>query len=307
VSAMALSAMIRANSPSLEMSPQEATLSDRELPIRFDRCFESANVRDPAEKIAIQFAQRVGYLLTTLKRGDDVNRAARSDCDHTFWDHWATIQTVHFGGGLLSGNLGRRFIDDLNAFWTSQAFPPMKFSLAPHGDALPLVGAAMTIREDCDKALVFDFGGSYVKRAVAQYEMGTFKKLFPLRSLPAGWTHEEDAKRTGANVRDFMVETICKTWAQVADASLARQIPLSLAAYVRDGQPLERQGGDYSMLCHLSEHADEMLSRAVSLHLHTAIKIELHHDGTAAANVYRGEKNSAILTFGTAIGHGFPS
>jgi hypothetical protein len=290
-SAAALSAMIR------EDFPQLASLDDRELPIQFDRFFESP----AAERIARRLAQNVGYLLATLKRGDGVNRAVRSDCDETFWNHWAKIETVHFGGGLLSGNLGRRFADDLGAFWAEEKFPAMQFDVSPFGEALPLVGAASTVA-DGEISLVLDFGGSFVKRAIASKRQGEVVSLQMLPAVETRWQRSDDPKETGRAVQEFMVQTISQTW----NVSLARTIPVSIAAYMRDGQPLERQGGDYSLLCRLSDCAEDALSKAISGRLGSDVGIHLLHDGTAAAKVYAGEQNAVVLTLGTAIGHGFP-
>ena len=47
----------------------------------FDRCFEAADtmIRDEAERIAVEIGQAFGYLLLTLKLGDEASRAVRPD------------------------------------------------------------------------------------------------------------------------------------------------------------------------------------------------------------------------------------
>ena len=45
----------------------------------------------------------------------------------------------------------------------------------------------------------------------------------------------------------------------------------------------------------------------VSAELDRRISVKLLHDGTAAATTYAGERHTAVITIGTALGIGFPS
>jgi hypothetical protein len=174
----------------------------------------------------------------------------------------------------------------------------MRFDVSPHGYALPLVGAASTVA-DGEKSLVLDFGGSFVKRAIASQRNGAALQMLP--PLATKWKRSDDANETARGVEQFMVETISQTW----NVSLARKIPVSIAAYVRDGQPLERQGGDYSLLCRLSDCANDALSKAISERFGSDVRIQLLHDGTAAAKVYAGEKTRLFSRLGRQLGTDF--
>src|SRR5690554_11876 len=102
VSAWALSNLIRERADSLKL-PDALTKSDRELPILFDRCFESLDpqVREAALSIQKQFTRNLYILLLTLKRGDEVNRQARANWDESYWNHWREVQHIWLGGGLV--------------------------------------------------------------------------------------------------------------------------------------------------------------------------------------------------------------
>jgi hypothetical protein len=298
VSARALSTMILEHADSLKL-PDTQTKNDRELPILLDACFDSDDpqVRDTAQSIKTQFARNLYYLLLTLQRGDEISRQARTDWDDSYWDHWRDIQHIWLGGGLVSGHLGRQVVDELrHDFQTGYTV-----SLDPHGDALPIIGAARCIPFGHDSTLVFDFGGSFVKRARAVYKNGTLTELHRLPSIPTPSLTEDQPQL----LFDFFVSTIVDTWKQTG-GTLAPFIPVSLAAYVRDGQPLERQGGLYASLRHVADTAQHALSEAVSERIGMAIKVLLLHDGTSAALTYAGSLQTAVIMIGTAMGVGFP-
>jgi len=298
VSARALSMLIREHADALKL-PDAHTKNDRELPILFDGCFESddPHARDVAQRIEKRFAKNLAAMLLTLKRGDEVNRQARTDWDDSYWNHWRDIQKIWFGGGLVSSHLGWQAVDDLRQnFQTGYTA-----SLDPHGDALPMIGAARCVPPGDDSALVFDFGGSFVKRARAIYENGTFTELHRLESIATPALTDDQYPA----LFDFIFATIVTTWEQ-AGGSFAPVIPISIAAYVRDGQPLERQGGLYASLRHVADNAQRALSEAVSERLGRAINILLLHDGTSAALTYAGSLHTAVIMIGTAMGSGFP-
>src|SRR3954447_18975615 len=122
LSADALGGIIRARAEELQLPMQHSTLDDRDLPHRFGECLIGSSplcVRELASDIARRFASRMGYVLLTLKRGDVVNRAARPEWNDSYWSHWAKLEHVAFGGGLLQGPLGARFTSDLAEFWST--------------------------------------------------------------------------------------------------------------------------------------------------------------------------------------------
>ncbi len=298
VSAHALSALIRENADLLKL-PSAQTKSDRELPILLDGCFDSDDpqVRDTAQTVKKQFARNLYYLLLTLKRGDEINRQARTDWDESYWNHWRDVQHIWLGGGLVSGHLGRQVVDDLrDEFQTGYSV-----CLDPHGDVLPMIGAARRVPFGYDSAVVFDFGGSFVKRARTIYENGTLTEFHRLPAIPTPSLTENQPHL----LFDFFVSTIAETWEQVG-GRLAPVIPVSLAAYVRDGEPLERQGGLYASLRQVADNAQHTLSAAVSERIGMAIQVILLHDGTSAALTYAGSPQTAVIMIGTAMGVGFP-
>jgi hypothetical protein len=305
VSAKALCELIRQYADGLQLTETDLAADERHLPIIFDGCFESADaaVRTTADAIRSQIKQHLAYLLLTLHRGDAVNRAVRTDWDDSYWNHWAGIQQVVIGGGLFSGHLGQIIGAD---FWA--AFPARMTASVPgvtrnpYGNASPLVGAARYAPAG-EAALTFDFGGSFVKRGLALYRDGILTEMRMLPTLPTRSTTGQ-AEALFA----FMVRVIGDTWKQIERFGVTpvTTIPVSIASYVRNGQPLERQGGAYAELRLLHTSTQQALSEALREQIGLPITIHLLHDGTAAASIYAGLESTAVVTVGTAIGNGFP-
>lgn len=81
---------------------------------------------------------------------------------------------------------------------------------------------------------------------------------------------------------------------------------VSVAAYIRDGNPLLTQAGVYMQTNLITDNLERELSHRVGAELGTEIHVKLLHDGTAAATTYAGEAHTAVISMGTALGIGFP-
>ena len=308
VSAVALARLIRQHAGSLQLDPN---LNDDALRLALDSCFVSpdATVRAAADAIGRRIGRNLGYILLTLKRGDAVNRAARTEWDDSYWHHWGRIKRVWLGGGLVGGRLGPVARDSALTIIGEANVGDYTLQISPHAPILPLVGAAAYAPPTCKTALVFDFGQTMIKRAWAVYEDGELTELHRLPSHPTGWTEIERASDDPAQqaTRFFgrMVSIIAATWHR-AGMLPGSPILTSVAAYVQDGHPMLAQGGAYGQLRHITDHLQTELARRVGAHLGVGIDVLLIHDGTAAATTFAGTKNTAVITVGTAMGIGFP-
>jgi hypothetical protein len=312
ISASAVSQMIR-RAEELELTTAEAALIDRDLPPCLDRRLKSSNVRVSSVVNAVvqQFAHNAAYVVLSMTHGRSAGHPPQDEWESQYCEHWSRIKTVIFGGGLTSGYLGERFSDALQTFWMANEFPAMSFRIAPHGVNLALSGAAHSVGTDGAAVLAFDFGGSFVKRGIYRTSAGRTSQVKQLEPLAAPVLDPElsfrDFHGTAKILFEFIVETIGTTLLEIrTKEKVISLIPVSLASYVRDGQPIARQGGPYSTLCTISQCASDSISAAVSSRVGTAVKIKLLHDGTAAAQCYAGLANAAVITLGTAIGVGFP-
>jgi hypothetical protein len=312
VSAQALTRLIRQHLTPLQLN---ADLSDHQLRLAFDARLESAipSIRGVANHVARTIGRYFGYVLLTLKRGDRVNRDARPEWAFRHWDHWAQIERVWLGGGLVSGNLGPHIARHARQVMQEGGVEDFVVHLSPYAAHLPLVGAARYAPPGTDSAVVLDFGGTMIKRARAVFEKDHLVELHRLPSQPVHWTSvgafdETTPEQAGKLVRD-MAATIAKTWRRASamgPSHPADTLAMSVAAYVQDGNPLVTQAGLYMQTNLVTQNLAAELARRVSTELNRSISIKLLHDGSAAATTYAGERHTAVITIGTAMGIGFP-
>jgi hypothetical protein len=312
VSSQALTRLIRQHQARLQI---DADLEDYAARLAFDQCLTSDNpsIQAAAEEVAYTVGRYLGYVLLTVKRGDAVNRAARPEWGFSQWGHWAGIQRVWLGGGLVSGNLGPRLAQHAAATVRADGWKDFTIRVSLFGAFLPLVGAARHIPAGNDTGLVLDFGGTMIKRARVRLAEDQLAALHCLSSLAARWdvghTFDDTSPAQAKQLIQRMASIIGATWREVQQMSgtwPGNTIPVSLAAYVRDGQPLSTQGGGYALTNLVTDNLEMELAGRVSAALDRRIQIKLLHDGTAAATTYGGEQNTAVIMLGTALGTGFP-
>jgi hypothetical protein len=311
VSATALTQLIRQHSDELQLDPN---MDDHALHLALDDCFasEQAIVRTAAERVGRRIGRNMGYILLTLKRGDAVNRAARREWDDSYWTYWGKIKRVWLGGGLVSGRLGPAIKQHALAVLKEAGVSDYVISISPFASALPLVGAARLAPPGCQTALVFDFGGTMIKYALAIYRNNQLTTLHCLPSQPTEWTKIEqaldDPTQQASHLFNRMISAITNAWHHAESIGLLPVSPImvSVAAYVRDGCPVAAQAGAYVQLGRITDNLQIELARQVSRQLGETIAVTLIHDGTAAATTYAGMKDTAVITIGTALGIGFP-
>jgi hypothetical protein len=266
-------------------------------------------------EVARRYGERLGWLLVTLRRGDLASREARPDWDASYWQRWASLTTVFLAGGIVDGPLGGPITAQAAETLTRAGHPELTVRTAHWPAVLPLIGAARAARGPFQEAvagMVFDFGGSFVKRAHAQYRGGRLVGLRLLAPVPARWTvpsaGREPTLEETAHLAHFIVTTLAETWEAVRARTplLSTDILISLASYIRDGQPLARQGGTYAALHTIADDLPGWLGEQVSRAVGTAVAVYLLHDGTAAATALADEPNVSVIMLGTALGVGYP-
>ncbi len=316
VSAAALSALIRVAAADLSLSPVLDDPAPDALGLHrvFDRILRdtSGPYHAAAETIARTIGRRLGWILLALRRGDAANRAARAEWDASYWDHWAGIRQVWLGGGLVSGAAGDTIRRGALDVFAQAGIDDMTIRVSPYRAYLPLVGAARRVPAECRSALVFDFGGTFIKRARAVIDDGTLAALVPLDPVPtdreAITQQADDPTAWAARLLDHVLDIITQTWrdASRTDAPPCPAISGSIAAYIRDGRPLLAQHGYYMQLLRLADNVEDLLAGRLRESLGAPIAVRLVHDGTAAATAHAGEPRAAVITIGTALGIGFP-
>ncbi len=303
----ALVRQIRRDTAVLQLNPHAPDLLHQ-----FDACFESPDdgVRETAVSIAHEYGRKLAFHQLVLKRADAVNRVVRSDWQAAHWNYWAQIRQVWLGGGLMAGHCGAVAAAEAQTFIRRHGFPGYTLAVSPHAASLPLLGAARAAPPAAPAMLVFDFGQTAVKRAVAHYRDGVLVKLTVLRSLPAGCPHLDwsQDRSLASQTRDRILHVVGETWMEVEahGVRLCDTLTLVLACYLLHGQPRPEDWGCYGRLQQFAPHLASYLAAQLEPRIGQPVQINLLHDGQAAALPYAGQPHSAVITFGTALGIGFP-
>jgi hypothetical protein len=279
----------------------------------FDGCFTVASpgVRAVARKIAESYGRRLGILVLTLKRADEINRRARPSWQEHHWTFWQGITQFYIGGGLLSGAMGPITVTAAKKELIACAIEDITVKRSPFGQMLPLAGLARTAAAGTKAMLLLDFGQTHVKRAVAFYQDSNIVELRELPLVAAGFAsvkQEAPLREIAQEAADKVVELAAQSWLEVRrrDWLVAPEIALSLACYLINGHPPSSEMGYYGRLQLLTDHLQTYLAGRISAAVGQPIKLALLHDGSAAALVYTGQPRTAVLMLGTAIGVGFP-
>jgi hypothetical protein len=310
LSAAALTGMARAAAPALGLDPDAP-----DLLMAFDACLTavSPTTRGAAQALAHAYGQRLGLLLTLLKRGDPASRAARPDWQEAHWVFWRSRRVIWLGGGLLAGALGPIAAAAAEHALHAAGLVEMRVRCAAQAAHLPLWGVARSAPAEATAMAVFDFGQTRVKRGLARYAGGRLLGLAPLPALDSGCGHvRRFAYFPGAAARqaERMVAIMAATWREARDAGwpLGDSVGVSAATYLVDGHPPPGYGvlSCYGRLQLLSPNVRADLGRRLRAALGRPLRLRLEHDGAAAALALAGERKAAVILLGTALGVGFP-
>ena|SRR5579859_7202228 len=303
LSSQALAARVQRHGQQLCLELEDG----RDPLLAFDRCFLSGDlaVRQLAEQIAESIGQALGYLVLTLKRGDDISRAKRPEWDDSYWAQWGQVNQVWLGGGTVSGLLGQRLAKHAQNFINASGSLPCRVAVSPYKNLMPLFGLARYMPLGTLSALVFDCGASSTKRAAVQYRESCLSKLRAYPSIPMPYgAFSPDSLGQATIILEHLLDVICRTHGAVSGDAIDT-IGLCLACYLQHGQPFDK--GCYGSLRLVSDDLQCLLVAELTRRLKKTIRVILMHDGTAAAAAHAGKPQAAVVMLGTALGLGFPA
>ncbi|MFG1495537.1 hypothetical protein ABMA57_02810 [Saccharospirillum sp. HFRX-1] len=272
VSTQALHGLMLAEDPGDERSVRQ-----------FLRTFDSDQASDA--RILARYAERLTTVLKTALRAD--YWLAGSDFQQGYARYWQRCQRLVLGGGLSSGAFGRALTEALNGQLDGR-----ELALSPYGGQTGLVGLT-TVWHEPSPLLVMDFGATGIKRGLVDAQGN-------LHSLPElnvdHWLNDDGLFRAEA------FSAVLRDSRTLVGAALPTAI--SLACYMKDGQPYDYHSGVYHRLVEDSPHL------ASSLHQHWLPEaglgrlVTLLHDSSAAALAFPASVPAIMVTLGTGLGVG---
>lgn len=310
VSGLALARELRARAAALDLDPGSPTLL-RDFEGGLSNPDATASAREAAVDVALRFGRRLGSLLLMLAEGDAANRAARPDWGDAQWAFWAHVDRVVIGGGLLGGSIGDIAVPAAQEILDCHGASRMRLVRSPWTDRIGLVGLARCAPVAAERRAVIDFGQTAVKAAVAHFSRGFLDRLsvFPTRpGVCASAIGLSEDRQEIEGEWEAIVDLIVATAREAMPSSGGvADVALSFACYLRDGRvdPIEARSC-YGRLSVLDPDVAGMARREVTARLGRDVRLRLLHDGTAAALAVEPRETTVVLTFGTAIGVGFP-
>ena len=241
------------------------------------------------------FGRRLGHLIATLTVEAGAAPSAQG-WRRAFLRHWLGLERVWLAGGIVAG-LGSALLEPVRSE-AARLGSRVQVEIAPHAGELALLGAARIWPAAWRCAAVLDCGHTTVKRAVALTDDAGLQHLLLLPPCSTATLAERPSPEALASfVADCVRSTLEAARAHGEPDSLVR---LSLASYVRGGQPISPRGL-YGRLP-VQRLVTEVRARAGE-----RFDVALGHDGTlAAAGLPAPGPNAAVIVVGTYLGSGFP-
>jgi hypothetical protein len=283
------------------------------LPRYLIDCLSSPHgpARAAAKAVSQRLGRNLGHILLVLHRGDPINRDARPDWTAADWERWGGIRRIWLGGGLMSGPLGDLILHHARDFLTENGYgEALLVGLSPYRGDFALLGAARYLPSRSTHSICLDLGQTLVKRACFSITGGTLTGWRRYPSLAVDWdqpgmTDHPEPDR-GKLVLDSVAGVIVQTLDDSSTTGLVpgEDIMLSVAAYVQGGRLLG--GGLYAQMSATVRDVRPLLTDAIRRRSGETVRIQLIHDGSAAAALHAGERDTAVILVGTALGTGFP-
>lgn len=262
-----------------------------------------------------RYGERLGFLLATLKLGEQSSRSLRDDWDESYWDYWSGVRSVVLGGGLVEQSDARGMVDAARRL-LDQAVGPGECDVRvhPHPSAMPLLGCARIVPERTSSAIVADFGQTSIKLAHCEFDSaGPLRRITLANVIPAASVGIPSHGPTGdldgfEVVGQTISRVLAKYWLSLAgdNIEVAPVFVVSLATYLDGMGPENYWRGPYAQLNVLGKELGPFIAEQVGRQIGRDASVEMVHDGTAAALAVAPAAKTAVITLGTAIGWGIP-
>lgn len=264
------------------------------------------SIKTKATEIAVTFGKNLARFLVTLYKPSETSKRNRHNWTSEHWDFWQSIDNIYFVGGLTSPILTQIFYNEVERMFVEENICDKHITFIEGSANLGTHGLA-SIVEDGDY-LLFDFGQTNIKRGRHFKKDGKIVIDTILPSIKSDYLFyktkdEDEVQEIARKLHEYVIETIIKTYHQVAFTG--ENIYMSIANYVFNGHINAARGG-YGKLSYIAENYQEYLSQEISNLLGKKILVTLFHDTSAMALLFKDEKNTAVISLGTAFGIAFP-
>jgi hypothetical protein len=294
LSSVGIAHRVRERLPGIDLAPvpdglgSDAIIAAAPYPRALDAMVMAGDAT--ASALADDLGVALAGLVAMLVLGPRDARSARPDWPAEHWERWAAVRRIGLGGGIASGELGRRLVASATAWLPRLRAGEVQLRLADDPGSLALRGAATGLPDG--RAVLVDAGLTWIKRGIADVHGGRCVSLSTMAAVapPLG-------PRAGA-LADFLADAA----ADVVRGSSVSSAGFAVAADVdATGQPLAGQPGLYGSLGAVP--LERRLADRLRDRLGHPVTVQAVNDGDAAAAAMAGAAD-AVIMLGTAIGVG---
>lgn len=263
------------------------------------------SIRLKALEIATFYGKQLAKILANFFHPSDKTIKNQSKWTQQHWDYWQNIEQIYLVGGISSPILTKIFFQEIKTlFEVLNLKKEVKFITGSQD--LGTIGLTTLINSG--EYLLFDFGQTKIKRAHHIKENGETKvdiKLSKVNSKYLFYKNKQrkELRQVANKLHQYIVRVVVETDHEVAFDG--NNIYIAIANYVNQGNIYPHRGG-YGKLAQLSDNYEMYLSQSISNKLNRDIDVKLFHDTSAMALNFKNEKNTAVLSIGTAFGVAFP-
>lgn len=259
-------------------------------------------VRKEAEQLADELGRRLALVFYNAKEVYP-NRQGLPDRERESAECFRLCRRLILGGGLAAGPLGERITASANRA-LKEAGAELLLVRHPYPQYMPLLGCAMRCPEG--NSLVFDFGQTYVKSAVARISPARACTLRVREKRPSQFVRRDYAfsaqKRREAKKLDRLIqEHIVGAVEQMRGRGLelSGAVVISLAAKF-EGTDLLPYGAYGKLEAVYPQYLSGLQAR-ITQETGCACRLAAISDETAASLAV-GEQDALVVTLGTAFG-----
>lgn len=273
----------------------------------FDKALHSEieSIKKKAYEIAEMYGDKLASILLTLQKPSELSKKNRGNWTQEHWDFWTTIQRVYLVGGMTSPLLTKIFYKRIKQMFKEAKVDDFFVTFIEDSSNLGTQGLS-TITSD-GEYLLFDFGqtkikGRHIIKVDDELVIDTVLDQTSSDFLFYKYKDEKELRQIAKLLHNYIVHVIFKAIKQVDFTG--DHIHIAIANYVDLGSIYKARGG-YGKLAYLSDNYQEYLSMELTEVMGRKIHVSLHHDTTSMAYNFKGEKNAAVISLGTAFGVAF--
>ncbi len=256
--------------------------------------------RQAAVAVMAETGHRLAWVLATLHAPGTAADQGWSPWRRDYLLHWATVGEVGIAGGLVAGAVGGAVVNATNGVLHGLG-SPVSARLVPRPEVAGMLGAARCAGVADGMVVAVDLGHSAAKSGLVRMCQGEVSDLYVSRRAEVGL---DPAAPVPPERFETLLDDVLRAAGSDAHEHAVRvdAIALSVASYMAE------PAAERSAYLGMPDLRGAEWSAKLKALFGRSLKLEVLHDGTAAASSWAPSPGSvsATITLGTYLAVGFP-